>query len=423
MVFMTIKDLKNNRNKLMTDAQALLLKDKVTVEDRTSANAMLADANLLDADIANLEKVDKTVVEERASTMPNRPGIEQSTNDPWINDPKKTEKRAFERYVRYGIVDNTVLRHAGMSPEEYRDITTGGNNSTLSAAFTVPQAFYPVLTEAKKSYGEILNVIKMLDVDNGAPTKYATVSDVANTLSIVGEAQSVSEVDPTQITGAIISSDFTSTGIIKVSLAELQDSAFDLDAWIKTAFGIRYYRGLSSWVTNGNTSNVASLKTSAVSGATSAYTNQIVYADVAAVYAALDPAYRQGAVWSFNTNTQGLLLSQCDNIGRPLFIPAPSAEAFDTLLGHRVVLNQFLDNVTAGQAKIALMYGDHSAYLLRTVKPGLSVMRLNERFIDTGEIGFVGFARVGGALLQSTIPPVISLTMATTGTWSQGSLT
>ncbi len=420
---MTIRELKNNRNKLMTDAQQLLLKEKVTVENRTEANKMLADANLLDADITNLEKIEKTTVEERSAGMPNRPNPgEETANDP--KEQAKLEKRALARYMQYGIVDHNYLKPSGLPAAELRDITTGGNNSTLSAAYTVPQAFYPVLTEALKSYGEILNVIKNLDVDNGAPTKYATISDVVGTkLTIVGEAQQVDENDPDQMSGAIISSDFASTGIIKISIAELQDSAFDLDAWVKKAFGIRYYRGLSNWVTNGNASNVASLVGSATSGATSTYTNQIVYADLAAMYAALDPAYRPNAVWSFNTNTQGLLLGQCDNIGRPLFIPAATAESFDTLLGKKVVLSQFLDSVSAGYAKLPLMYGDHSAYLLRTVKPGLSVIRLNERFLDTGDIGFLGFARVGGALLQSTVPPVLKLTMNTTGSWTQGSLT
>jgi hypothetical protein len=36
--------------------------------------------------------------------------------------------------------------------------------------------------------------------------------------------------------------DFLTTGVVKISLAELEDSYFDLDAWIRTAFGKRIAR-------------------------------------------------------------------------------------------------------------------------------------------------------------------------------------
>jgi HK97 family phage major capsid protein len=396
---MTIRELKENRSKLLLEAQAILLANP-DAEKRTSAHKMIADADALEADITALEKVE---VEQRSATMPNRPNPEAAKTE----DKTTAEKRAFENYVRYGIV----------SPELRSNFETRDGLVTTSAGAGgqfVPQGFYPLLTEAMKFYGNVLNVVKQIEVDNGAPTKYATVNDTGNLLSVVGEIVTVDEVDPNSISGSIISSDFLTTGVIKVSLAELGDSAFNLDEWIKNAFGKRYYRGLSQMVTAGSSSgNVGSLVTAATTGATLSDPTKIQWSDVVALYAALDPAYDADAKWTMNANTRGVLLATTDTLGRPLYIPAPTADTFDMVLGKPVVINPFLDNFTQGVAdKFSIIYGDHSAYLLRNVKPGLSIMRLNERYMDQGAVGFIGFARAGGALLDAGTHPILKLKTA-----------
>ena len=391
---MTLNEKRDLRNKLMKDAQELLLSvANPDAELRAKANAMVADADNIESDIVLLEKLAKAETEERSRTAPNRgvPGATTTKSE----DKIAAEKRAFSDFIRFGST-------AGL--QETRELTTS------NSGYLVPQAFYPILTEAQKSFGQILNVITQQDADNGAPMKYSTVSDVANVMTVLGEGTTdATEVDPTSITGAIINTDFCTTGVILISLPELQDSQFDLDSWIKSAFGKRYFRGMSNWVTNGNSSNIGSLKTSATVGHTTASTTVIAWADVAAMYGSLDPAYEGNAKWSLNTTTRAQLLGVVDSLGRPLYVPAVTAESFDMLLGRPVILNQFLDNPGAGN--IPVMYGDHSAYLLRNVKPGLSITRLSERYLPSGNVGFIGFSRNGGALLQSTIPPVISLAM------------
>jgi HK97 family phage major capsid protein len=410
----TLKDLKNDRNKLVTDAQQLLLNFHGDAEKRTSAHKMLADADVLDTSITALEKIETREAEERSRTTPGRPTPGELNGASYGNESltkEQKEKRAFGNYIRYGIIDNTILQRDFFSDsanKEFRDITSNGASSTLSGAQFVPQAFYPILTEAQKSWGQVLNVIKMINVADGAPTKYATISDTANLLAVLGESSTASETDPTSISGSTISTDFLTTGVIRISLAELGDSAFDLDTWVRQAFGKRYYRGLASMVTNGNSSNVASLKTSAHTGATTASATAISWSDLASTYAALDPAYEQDAAWSINSTTRGALLGVVDALGRPLYIPAVTAETFDMILGKKVILSQYMDNI--GSTNVPVLYGDHSAYLLRVVTPGLSIMRMNERYLDSGEIGFVGYARAGGALLAAASSyPIIAL--------------
>jgi HK97 family phage major capsid protein len=318
------------------------------------------------------------------------------------------EKRALANYVRYGITDATYLRSAvGL---ETRDLGTVTGGAITGGSQFIPQAFLPTLFEAQKAWGGLLNIVSTRDTDNGAPMKIAFANDTGSSVVVVGEAVASSEADPT-ISGVISSTDFLTTGVVKVSLAELQDSAFDIEGWLRDSFGKRYFRGMNSLVTNGSTSgNVQSILTGNTNSLQTAATGTVAYVDIAATYADLDPAYEAGASWTMNSTTRGALLKVTDTLGRPLFVPSPNAGAFDTLLGKPVVLNQALPNIASGN--VAIQFGDYKqGYLFRNVKPGLAIVRLNERYLDSGEIGFIGFARAGGVVVLPGTYPLVNLSV------------
>lgn len=385
---MTIKEIRDRRNKLLHDAQAILLADQVTPENRASATAMLADADVLEQDIANLERIE---AENRSANPVPRGQIENREN-PEV-DVKAEARNRLLAFMRTG----TPL-------SEKRDLTSASN----SGGYFIPQAFDNTLYEAQKSWGGILNVVGTKVTDNGAPMKVGISNDVTNSVTVIGENTTVSEVDPV-LSGTVLSTSEITTGVVKVSLAELQDSAFDIDQWLKNEFGKRFFRGVSALVTVGAT-NVTAL-TTANSGATSKSGTAISYADIAALYGSLDPAYLQNATWAMNSTTRAYLLDVTDTLGRPLFVPSPNAGAFDHLLGRPVVLNQSLANIAVNA--VAVQLGDFSqGYLYRSVKPGLSIVRLNERYMDELAVGFLGAARIGGALIDPGTHPIQSLTQA-----------
>jgi HK97 family phage major capsid protein len=376
----------------MLDAQALLLQKENKEENRAKANKMIADADALEGDITNLQKTAKFEAEERSRTAPSRPG---PSADPVEN--KQLEKRALLDFLKTGKYDGTHVK-------EHRDLTTASG----SGAF-IPQGFSPILVEALQSWGNILNVITIKNVATGAPTKQALVTDVANSLYVIGEATATVDLDPT-LSSVTIDTDELTTKAIKVSLAELQDSAFDIDVFVKNQFGKRFYRGLSNMVTNGNSSNIAGIVAGSNVGHTTASSPTVIaWADIAALYASLDPAYEADAVWSMNTATRGQLLAVTDTLGRPLYVPAVTSSTFDMILGKQVVINPFMP--APASTTIPVLYGDHSAYMLRQVTPGLTIYRMNETFMLSNEIGFVGFVRAGGQVLDAGTHPLQNLTM------------
>jgi HK97 family phage major capsid protein len=59
-----------------------------------------------------------------------------------------------------------------------------------------------------------------------------------------------------------------------------------------------------------------------------------------------------------------------------------------------------------------IMFGDlQKAYLLRTDGQP-SILRLNERFADTLEVGFFLYSRIGGVSLNAGVNPIVKLQQA-----------
>src|SRR5581483_3393901 len=109
---MTIKELHEQRTKLLKDAQAILLANPDN-EKRASANKMIADADVLEADIKSLQKIETVVEEERSRTTPNRPNPGEDV----VNNKIEVEKRAFSDFIRYG-------KATGLQSQENRELTT-----------------------------------------------------------------------------------------------------------------------------------------------------------------------------------------------------------------------------------------------------------------------------------------------------------
>jgi HK97 family phage major capsid protein len=111
-------------------------------------------------------------------------------------------------------------------------------------------------------------------------------------------------------------------------------------------------------------------------------------------------------------------------VGRPYFTPDPSLDnPLSKLMGYDIVLNQQMPSPTSGAFtanQTPILFGDlKKAYLLRTDGQP-SILRLNERFATTLEVGFFLYTRVGGIFLGQTesensvgaVNPVLKLQIA-----------
>jgi HK97 family phage major capsid protein len=321
---MDIKVTTEKRNKLMVDAQALITKVTVTTEDRSNFDCMIADADLLTADISRMQAVEKFNADQRNSTRPPRAGF---GNDDKSEETVKSQKRAFTEWMRTGQVSAENRQY--IRTQEQRDLgvsTPGG--SITGGSVLVPTGFDPTFHTALKSYGQLVDAVYTLNTANGGPIDVATENDTAQGLTLISEATAVTENDPT-VAGFQSFTDTATSGLVSISNQLLQDSQFDLDSWIQAKLAGRYYRGFANWISLGNGSNVTALGSTL--GATSASPTAVVYQDLAALFGSLDALYVQNASWVMSSATRASLMGLISTTGQPILQTDVAGNPFNAI--------------------------------------------------------------------------------------------
>jgi HK97 family phage major capsid protein len=393
---MKINELQEKRNKLMTDASAIVAGTEVTAEQRSQFDQMLAEVAVIDGDITRVQAIE----EHRAAL---RNPINQPRPDPSASND--LEERAE---VRHAAQKASLRSYLQTGKVESRDLTV------VNSGVAIPVGFNPQVIEAQKSYGEIYDIVHVLKTDHGNPIKMVLDNDTTNGLVSVTVGTNAGEVDPT-LTGVTLQVDNFTTGVIKVDNGLLTDAGFDIEAWIRDKFLKRFFRGASGLILAGDSGSVASLTATynTANTITSSVTNKLGYVDFASVIGALDPSYQSNAMWAMSNATLAYVIGLTDSNQRPLFLPnygSASSGFVGTILGRPVKLVTQLPAVATGN--VPILFGDFSeGYTFRQQNPGIGILRLNELFAAGYETGFVGFARVGGVVTDAGTHPIASITI------------
>jgi HK97 family phage major capsid protein len=123
----------------------------------------------------------------------------------------------------------------------------------------------------------------------------------------------------------------------------------------------------------------------------------------------VDPAYRSNGKFMMNDATLKtikkikVLQYSGDTTGVPLWSPSLVAGQPDMILGYPFVINQSM--ASPGSTAKKVLFGDFSKYLVRDVRD-VTLLRLDERFAELGQVAFLAFARSDGDLLDAGTNPV-----------------
>lgn len=419
---MTSKEIRAKISALLMEQRKIALAHGgFTSESRAKFDRIQSEVTNLEEQAADAERMAQFEQREAAGRefrKSPRPGT--GTGAEFSSDEQRSRvSKAFQQYAVRGSI------HA--VDAEYRDLLT---TSDATGGALIPQMFSGILVDALKFYGPIADRVFQKVTDNkGVPMKVSYDNDTANGLTLLGTegSSAPSETDPA-FSSQILGVDTVTGGLVKVSFQELEDSSFDLDSFLRGKFAIRYARGLEKAITLGTDSAgtalpnqpTGGLLASAVVGQTTAsIAGGIGWDDLTALFSSIDPAYAVPgkASWVMSSTTRAYLLGLKDGFGRPYYTPDPTADnPFGKLLGYDVVLNQSMPGPTAGAFsanQLPLLFGDlERAYMLRTDGQP-SILRLNERYADTLEVGFYMWSRIGGLYLgQSDVNPIMALKIA-----------
>ncbi len=379
-------------------------------EESVSYDKMEADIDRLDADIERGERFEARAERyskvERPGAAAEAPDVEASTEDDY--------SKVFGKFLRRGINALNPVEQKLMEDRFTTIENAAGVGSGAAGGYAVPPGFRDKFVEVMKWYGPMLDEAELIVTTTGANFQWPTNDDTGNMGAILAENTQVTEQDVTLGTASLDAYMYTSK-LVRASFQIMQDSAVDFEAWLSKKLGERVGRILNNHFTTGTgTAQPDGIVTSATVGVTGtgsfASTGGVSYDNLVDLMEGLDPAYQGGAgmKFMFHQTARKALRKLKDTQGRPIWEPSVQAGIPNQLLGYGYVLNN--DMPTLATSSKSILFGNiEQAYVIRLVT-GLDVLRLDERYADYLQKGFLAFQRADGTMQDSNAVRVFQTT-------------
>lgn len=408
--------------------------------ERTEYDTRAAELDGLDKDLERLQAFNARNAAATAEAETRGVSVDQNESR------KEREARAFSAYLRFGDAgvnalsaeERSTLRPTDQSLEtRFNPLSTAPGapsaGSTLAGegGYLVPQGFWMNLQVALKEFGGIAPLFRQVSTESGNPMPWPTHDPTSIVGTLLSENTQVTEVDFSFGQGMLSAWTFTS-GLHLASIQIINDSAFDVDSFVRDRVGESIGRAIAAYAHTGTGSSqplgieTAITARGAVSGfggtggsgaqgglylpvaASTVYTfthptgatklssGLMGFDDVLNMIATVDPAYRVGATWVMSDIDLQKMRGVTDQFGHPLWNPSVQVGGNepDRLYGYPVVID---NNTTSFSTSASTLGGpifgamDH-AMVQRTVNQA-GVMRLVERYADFLQVGYIGYMR------------------------------
>ncbi|MHC4877583.1 MAG: phage major capsid protein [Planctomycetota bacterium] len=266
--------------------------------------------------------------------------------------------------------------------------------------YTIPEGFMAELERTLLAFGGVRRVARVVRTSSGGALPWPTLDDTSNTGELLAEATTIgASVDPTFGIKTLNDYKYSSKPIL-ISAELLDDSAFNMAVVIAQLLGERVGRITNTHFTTGDNSGKPNgIVTASAAGVTAAAVDAIIADELMDLQHSIDPAYRANNIgWMFHDNLLLAIRKLKDTQGQYIWQPGLTAGAPDLLLTKPYTINQDMASSMTASAK-TLLYGDFSAYIVRDVAQA-RFRRLDERYADTDQVGFVLFSRHDGELIN-----------------------
>lgn len=407
-----IIDLRNKRNALWEQTKAFL-EDHRDENGLVEASAveqyekMAADVKALGDEITRLE--DQMEMDAKLS---------QATSAPVHTDVKSDRKKAGVRAAataEYNDAFWDMMR--GSSSLEVRDALSVGVDQ--NGGYTVPDEFERQLIQGLEENNIFRTIAHTIRTNSG--TRTIPIATDAGSASWIEEGSAIGESDMTFSAETL--SAYKLGCMVKVSNELLNDSAFDIAAYIAQRFGVRFGNAEEDAFINGtgpssNPSTTPSQPTgiltslTAAAGNTTANAVTVHFDNIYKLYYSLKSPYRRKA--SFLCNETLLLQLMLLKDGNDNYIWKPGLEAGkpDTILGRPIYTSGYMPALTGtasqDKGKKVLLFGDFSYYWIAD-RQNRTLKRLNELYAVTDQVGFIGTQRVDGKLILPEAMQVMAM--------------
>jgi HK97 family phage major capsid protein len=406
MKLQQLRELRNSKAK-----EANEINNKFPADQRMPA----ADAERMDSILAEIEAIDGEIAREnrRAQLAAEDPAaqaaaaLNAATRVPGAHGD---ESKALRAFLAGGLSNMADEDRSRMLARQSHDIRNAMSTTTSTeGGFTVATEYQRSLEIAMKAFGGMRQVAHAIRTATGAAMNFPATDPTAEEGEIVGQNGPVSALDTTFSNLQLLVWKYSSKKIA-LPFELVQDSFIDIEAYIQSLLAMRLARIQNRHFTVGDgTTSPNGVVTAAGSGKVGAtgQTVTILYDDLVDLEHSVDPAYRSqpGVGYMMHDTSLRVVRKIKDAQNRPIFVPGYEADAMinggapDRLMGRPITINQHMP-VMAANAK-SILFGQFNKYVIRDVMD-LTLFRMTDSaFTLNGQIGFVGFLRTGGNLIDA----------------------
>ncbi len=419
----TVLDLKQERAQVwerMKEIRGFAVERALTAEEEAAWDKAEVDISALDRRIAIADTEDRTA----ATTPSGTPGREIASLPNNASRQLLTQtaeyRKAFTSYVVNGRLDMEpeerkilALGRQTISPDELRtalnlpmsELRIMQVQDNVSAGYLVPDEYERTLLQNMLAFGGMREVATIRPTDNGADWIIPSSDDTGNTGELLSEGATVAYQDVTTAQRTLKAFMYSSRRI-NASYQLLQDSAFGIESWLSGLMAERIARITNTHFTLGvgpnQPSGIVNDAGTGVTGATG-QTTSVTWDDLINLEHAVDPAYRRNCRFMFRDSTLQYIRRLKDGEGRYLWQPSVTVGAPGTINGWPYTINQDVAAMAASARSI--LFGDFSKYWIRDVR-GFFLVRMDEVYAPQAQVGFIGFSRHDGTLINTGTNPV-----------------
>lgn len=380
-----ILELREKRAKAWDTAKTFLDSKRggdglLSAEDTAIYEKMEADVVALGREVERLER--QATIDLELSKATSSP----ITNQPAQPDGKFKSGRATDEYKAdfLNALRGKPLLHNVMSTVEDGD---GG--------YLVPTEFERQIVMGLEEANILRSLAKTITTSAERKIPIAATHSIAQWTP---ENAAYTESNPTFSQKTIDA--FKLTDLVKVSKELLQDSMFDLEAYLAQefarAFGVAEEQAFCVGTGTGQPTGIFLPTGGGTIGVTASSASSITVDNVIDLVYALKSPYRRNAVFLMKDVTVSALRKLKDSNGVYLWQPSVQQGQPDRLLGYPIYTSPYVPGVEASALPIA--FGDFSNYWIAD-RMGRSVQRLNELYAGNGQVGFLATERVDGKVI------------------------
>lgn len=431
------QELKKKARNLYSQAEDILNKatEKMDAEQEKQYDALIDEMNDCLRQAKKIEDLEKLELEkEEADEIHDRT---KAPKELTAEEKRKAEGIAMREYLMTGRVSPELQQFMSRAKPDKEDGSTinaelkaigiirAAQQSTADGAggYTIPEGFQAELDRAVKAFGGMFEAARIWRTSTGQPYVWPNNNDVNNKAYLLAEANSAESAAVATTFGQQNFEAYKYTsGLIRVSSELIQDSAFNMPALIVELLSERMFRGLNEAFTTANGSDKPKgVVTASMLGRHTEADGAISSTDLVELLHSVDPGYRTrpGTRWMFHDSVLKAIKKLFLNTDKqPLWIPSFKDGAPATILGHPYTINQDMASFVGAATQVddnkkIVLFGDFKKYIIRQVA-NMRIVRLNERFGDTDEVGFVVFSRYDGDLLDAGTHPIKHMRVSTT---------